>query len=213
MSIFYICDSGIKLCEQPEHIYSPDFVSFTLISASLQEIWSTWEKISHSLELEWPITIKWRTVGYSLEDQKIQEIRLRKEIEGTLGDNGIIKKNIKTKIYSYLDPITTNKNKLKPDELTQHRNTFLILKKSNTDLNTLWDQLSEGDKAVTSKSILNFITTDREVTIVRFLESDTHSTLQLITPAENLNKTTSLLETLKVKKIRYTELPETINNF
>jgi len=86
-------------------------------------------KISHSLALEWPTTIKWRTVGYSLEDQKIQEIRLRKDIESTLGANGVIKKNENTKIYSYLNPTDTLENKLKPDELTQYRNTFLILKK------------------------------------------------------------------------------------
>lgn len=97
MRTFYTCDSGIKLCEQPECKLSADLVSFTLVSASLQDIWSTWKKISHSLSPEWPITIKWRTVGYSLEDQKTQEIRLRKDIESTLGTNGILKKMQKQK--------------------------------------------------------------------------------------------------------------------
>jgi len=212
MRTFYICESGVKLCEQPEYTLSPDFVSFTLISASLQNIWSNWEKISHSLALEWPTTIKWRTVGYSLEDQKIQEIRLRKDIESTLGANGVIKKNENTKIYSYLNPTDTLENKLKPDEPTQYRNTFLILKKIKPDKYLLWDQLSKDDKAVTSKSVFDFMTIDKETLIARFLESDTHSTLQLIAPAENPNKITSLLENLKIKKIKHTELSQTINN-
>lgn len=163
MRTFYICESGIKLCEQPEHTISPDFVSFTLISASLQDIWSTWKKISNSLSLEWPTTTKWRTVGYSLEDQKIQEIRLRKDIESTLGANGILKKNENTKIYSYLDPTDTVKNNLRPDELTQYRNTFLILNKNEPNTDILWDQLSTGDKAVTSKSIFDFMNLDKEL--------------------------------------------------
>jgi hypothetical protein len=58
MRTFYICESGVKPCEQPEYTLSPDFVSFTLISASLQDIWSNWERISHSLAQEWPTTIK-----------------------------------------------------------------------------------------------------------------------------------------------------------
>jgi hypothetical protein len=212
MRTFYICESGVKLCEQPEYTLSPDFVSFTLISASLQDIWSNWEKISYSLAQEWPTTIKWRTVGYSLEYQKIQEIRLRKDIESTLGANEVIKKNENTKIYSYLDPTDTLENKLRPDKLTQHRNTFLILKKIEPDKYLLWDQLSKSDKTVTSKSVFDFMTIDKETIIARFLESDTHSTLQLIAPAETLNKITSLLENLKIKKIKHTELSQTINN-
>lgn len=212
MRTFYIYDSGIKLCEQPELAPSPDFVSFTIISASLQDIWSTWEKISRSLSLEWPTTIKWRTIGYSLEGQKIQEIRLRKDIESTLGANGILKKNAETKIYSYLDPTDTHENRFKPDELTQYRNTFLILKKNTPDLLLLWEQLSKDDKAVTSRSILKFMNFDRETLIARFLESDTHSTLQLIAPAENLKKITSILENLEIRKVTHTEIPEIINN-
>jgi hypothetical protein len=212
MKIFYICDSGIKLHEQPEYTLSPDFVSFTIISASLQDIWSNWETISHSLAQEWPTTIKWRTVGYSLEDQKIQEIRLRKDIESTLGANGILKKNENTKIYSYLDPTDTVKNNLRPDELTQYRNTFLILKKTKPDTDILWDQLSKSDNAVTSKSIFVFMSLDKETLIARFLESDTHSTLQIIAPAQNTNEITTLLESLKIKKIKNTELPQTINS-
>lgn len=212
MRTFYIYDSGIKLCEQPEFAPSPDFVSFTIISASLQDIWSTWKKISRSLSLEWPTTIKWRTIGYSLEDQKIQEIRLRKDIESTLGANGILKKNAETKIYSYLDPTDTHENRFKPDELTQYRNTFLILKKNTPDLILFWEQLSKDDKAVTSRSILKFMNFDRETLIARFLESDTHSTLQLIAPAEKLKKITSILENLEIRKVTHTEIPEMINN-
>jgi len=212
MKTFYICDSGINLCEQPECTLSSDFVSFTLVSASLQDIWSTWKKISHSLSLEWPTTIKWRTVGYSLEDQKIQEIRLRKDIESTLGTNGILKKNAKTKIYSYLDLTDTHENKFEPNELTQHRNTFLILKKSIPDTYLLWDQLSENDKAVTAKSIFNFMTLEKETLIVRFLESDTHSTLQLIAPTEKSNEIKSIIENLEIKKIKNTDLHKIINN-
>lgn len=139
MRTFYIYDPGIKLCEQPEFAPSPDFVSFTIISASLQDIWSTWIKISRSLSLEWPTTIKWRTIGYSLENQKIQEIRLRKDIESTLGANGILKKNAETKIYSYLNPTDTHENRFKPDELTQYRNTFLILKKTPQTYFYFWN--------------------------------------------------------------------------
>ncbi|GGK39484.1 hypothetical protein SAMN04490189_4784 [Pseudomonas koreensis] len=212
MRTFYIYDPGIKLCEQPEFAPSPDFVSFTIISASLQDIWSTWIKISRSLSLEWPTTIKWRTIGYSLENQKIQEIRLRKDIESTLGANGILKKNAETKIYSYLNPTDTHENRFKPDELTQYRNTFLILKKNTPDLLLLLEQLSKDDKAVTSRSILKFMNFDRETLIARFLESDTHSTLQLITPAENLKKITPIFENLEIRKVTHTEIPEIINN-
>jgi 2-polyprenyl-3-methyl-5-hydroxy-6-metoxy-1,4-benzoquinol methylase len=56
------------------------------------------------------------------------------------------------------------------------------------------------------------MTIDKETLIARFLESDTHSTLQLIAPAETLNKITSLLENLKIKKIKHTQLSQTINN-
>lgn len=53
---------------------------------------------------------------------------------------------------------------------------------------------------------------DRETLIARFLESDTHSTLQLITPAENLKKITPIFENLEIRKVTHTEIPETINN-
>lgn len=57
------------------------------------------------------------------------------------------------------------------------------------------------------------MTFDKETLIVRFLESDTHSTLQLIAPAEKSNKIKSILENLEIRKIKHTELHKIINNF
>ncbi|WP_127797582.1 hypothetical protein [Pseudomonas syringae] len=212
MNTFYICEPGIKLCEQPIYTTAPGFVSYSFYSASLSEAWSIWKKLSIALSTEWPVTIKWRTVGDSLEQQKIQEIRLRKDIEKTLGKNGFIKKNEQTKIYSYLNPEKTEKNEINPNELTQYRNTFLILKKQTPDMQALWDQLSNGDKGVTSNSLFNFLTLDREALIGRFLESDTHSTAQLISPIEYHTKINSILEKINITKTTEIDLPTIISH-
>lgn len=213
MSTFYICEPGISFCEQPESIVAPEFVSFTFISASLAETWEIWKDVSQFLASEWPVTVKWRTIGYSLEQQKIQDIRLRREIENTLSQQGIIKKSTQTKIYSYLDITQTQDNKFEAAELTQYRNTILILRNSMPDKNILWDQLSGGDTVVTQQSILSFMTIDREALIGRFLESDTHSTAQLIAPEKHFIKIKSILENLNITEIEKTRLAEIITNF
>ena len=92
MSTFYICEPGIKLWEQPTYTTAPGFITFSFLGPSILEAWATWRKVTNSLAPEWPIVMKWRTVGYSLEQYKTQEVRLRKEIEKTLTDEDLIKK-------------------------------------------------------------------------------------------------------------------------
>ncbi|QXI08332.1 hypothetical protein HU718_011720 [Pseudomonas tensinigenes] len=93
MNKLYTYEPGIQLCEQPTNSLTLDFMSFTIFCASTQELWSVWKEMSEYLATDWPVILKWRTVGYSLEDQKIQEIFLRKDIEKTLKANGFLRKN------------------------------------------------------------------------------------------------------------------------
>lgn len=67
MSIYYTCEPGIKFHETPEQFSDPDFMSIALVAGTLQDLWSTWKAVSNFLAPEWPVTIKWRTIGYSLE--------------------------------------------------------------------------------------------------------------------------------------------------
>ncbi|MBV4488939.1 hypothetical protein HU727_025460 [Pseudomonas sp. SWRI153] len=212
MSTYYTCEPGIKLHEQLEHITDPGFVSFTLVAGTLQDLWPTWKNFSHLIAAEWPVTIKWRTIGYSLEQQKIQEIRLKKEILSNLSPKGFLKKNEKTKIYSYLDPAYTKDISFEPKELTQYRNTMLILKKSEQDLHKIWSELSEYDKTVSVESISKVMTNNRDTFIARFLELDTHSIAQFITPVKNSYEFASILAKLKVTETKVTDLHEIINN-
>lgn len=188
MNKFYTYKPGIQLCEQPTNTLTLDFISFTIFCASTPELWSVLKEMSEYLVTDWPVILKWRTVGYSLEDQKIQEIFLRKDIEKTLKANGLLRKNERSKIYSYISAEKTKSFDFSPKELTQHRNTFLLLRKTEADLLELWSSPSKIDKGVTSQGIYNFLTKNRETIIVRFIESGTHSSTQLIGPAEQSEK-------------------------
>jgi hypothetical protein len=213
MSTFYICEPGIKLWEQPTYTTAPGFITFSFLGPSILEIWATWRKVTNSLAPEWPIVMKWRTVGYSLEQHKIQEVRLRKEIEKTLSNEDLIKKNETSKIYSYIQSSNSLDNKFEPNELTQHRNTILILKKTAPSIPPLWEQLSKADKGISSQNIFNFLTNERETLIGRFIESDTHSIAQLISPIEHSKKIKSIIEELKIIQTSTTEVTDIIQSF
>jgi hypothetical protein len=212
MNIYYTCEPGITFHETPEQLADLNFMSIALIADTLQNLWCTWKDVSHILAPEWPITIKWRTVGYSLEQQKIQEIRLQKEILRSLSPNGILKKNEKTKIYSYVDPTNTNNIIFTPNELTQYRNTILIIKKEKPDLFKVWNQLSENDR-IDVKSIASFLNSNTDTFIARFLESDTHSTAQLIVPEKHSDTVKSILSKLNMQETKTAQLHEIINKF
>lgn len=213
MSTFYICEPGINLWEQPNYIAAPGFITFSFLDASTLKIWATWKEATNILGSEWPIVMKWRTIGYSLEHEKVQELRLRKEIGKSLTEKDLIKRNETSKIYSYIKLKNTQDAKLDPNELTQHRNTILIFKKINPGLDLIWEQLSKADKGISSQSILDFLTNSRETLIGRFIESDTHSAAQLITPIEYSDKIKSLLESLDITEITTAEVPNTIRSF
>jgi hypothetical protein len=213
MSTFYICEPGIRLWEQPIYTTAPGIITFSFLGPSILEVWATWSKATNSLASEWPIVMKWRTVGYSLEQHKIQEVRLRKEIEKTLSDEDLIEKNAISKIYSYIQSSNSLDNNFEPNELTQHRNTILIFKKSTPNLNLIWEQLSKADKGITSQNIFDLLTNSRETLIGRFIESDTHSAAQLIAPIEYGDKIKSLIETLDTIKTIETEVPDIIQSF
>ncbi|WP_454870054.1 hypothetical protein [Pseudomonas lini] len=213
MSTFYTCEPGIKLWEQPSYTAAPGFITFSFLDASTLKIWATWKKVTNNLGSEWPVVMKWRTIGYSLEHEKVQELRLRKEIGKSLAENDLIKKNETSKIYSYIKLNSTQDIKFYPGELTQHRNTMLIFKKSTPNLNLIWEQLSKADKGISSQSIFDFLVNSRETLVGRFIESDTHSAAQLITPIEYSDKIKSLLEGLDVIKIATTEVSGAIQSF
>ncbi|WP_339526255.1 hypothetical protein [Pseudomonas sp. EL_65y_Pfl2_R96] len=213
MSTFYTCEPGIKLWEQPNYTTAPGFITFSFLDASTLKIWAIWKELTNILGSEWPVVMKWRTIGYSLEHEKVQELRLRKEIGGSLTENDLIKKNETSKIYSYIKLNNTQDIKFDPNELTQHRNTILIFKKSPPDLNLIWEQLSKADKGISSQNIFDFLTSSRETLVGRLIESDTHSAAQLITPIEHSDKIRSLIERLDTIKITTTEVPEIIQSF
>ena len=213
MSKFYICEPGIKLWEQPNYTAAPGFITFSFLDASTLKIWATWKEVTKTLGSEWPVVMKWRTIGYSLEHEKAQELRLRKEIGNSLTGKDLIKKNEASKIYSYIKLNNTQDIKFDPNELTQHRNTILIFKKPTPNLNLIWEQLSKADKGISSQNIFDFLTNSRETLIGRFIESDTHSAAQLITPIEYSDKIKSLLESLDITKIPISEVPVVIQNF
>ncbi|MGA5589544.1 hypothetical protein ACPCHW_25160 [Pseudomonas siliginis] len=210
MNIYYTCEPGIKFHETPEHFSAPDFMSIALIAGTLQDLWTTWKAVSNFLAPEWPVTIKWRTIGYSLEQQKIQELRLQKEILTSLSPNGLLKKNEKTKIYSYVDFTNTNDIMFTPNELTQYRNTILILKKEEEDAYKIWSQLSENDR-LNAAAIEKFLKSNRDTLIARFLESDTHSTAHIITSKKYSERITSILSKLNIEEIKPAKLYEIIN--
>ncbi|MGC3935068.1 hypothetical protein [Pseudomonas atacamensis] len=212
MSIYYTCEPGIKFHETPEQFSDPDFMSIALVAGTLQDLWSTWKAVSNFLAPEWPVTIKWRTIGYSLEQQKIQELRLQKEILTSLSPNGLLKKNEKTKIYSYVDFTNTNDITFTPNELTQYRNTILILKKEEEDAYKIWSHLSENDK-LNVAAIAKFLKNNRDTLIARFLESNTHSTAHIITPEKYSERIKSILSKLNIEEIKSTKLYEIINKF
>jgi hypothetical protein len=213
MSKFYICEPGIKLWEQPNYTAASGFITFSFLDASILKIRAIWKEVTHTLGSEWPVVMKWRTIGYSLEHEKVQELRLRKEIGKFLTEKDLIKRNETSKIYSYIKLNNTQDVKLDPNELTQHRNTILIFKKIIPSLDLIWEQLSNADKGISSQSILDFLTNSRETLIGRFIESDTHSVAQLITPIEYSDKIKSLLESLDITKITTTEVPDTTQSF
>jgi hypothetical protein len=181
-----------------------------LIAGTLQDLWTTWKAVSNFLAPEWPVTIKWRTIGYSLEQQKIQELRLQKEILTSLSPNGLLKKNEKTKIYSYVDFTNTNDIMFTPNELTQYRNTILILKKEEEDAYKIWSQLSENDR-LNAAAIAKFLKSNRDALIARFLESDTHSTAHIITSQKYSERIKSILSKLNSEEIKSAKLYEIIN--
>jgi hypothetical protein len=196
MSTFYICEPGIRLWEQSIYTTAPGIITFSFLGPYILEVWATWSKVTNSLE-----------------QHKIQEVRLRKEIEKTLTDEDLIKKNETSKIYSYIQSSNSLDNKLEPNELTQHRNTILIFKKSTPNLNLIWEQLSKADKGITSQNIFDLLTNSRETLIGRFIESDTHSAAQLIAPIEYSDKIKSLIEMLDTIKTTKTEIPDIIQSF
>jgi len=130
MSTFYIYEPGIRLWEQPTYTTALGFMTFSFLGPSILEIWATWKKVTHTLGPEWPVVMKWRTIGYSLEHEKVQDLRLRKEIGRSLTEKDLIKTNKISKIYSYIKLNNTRDVKFNPNELTQHRNTILIFKKN-----------------------------------------------------------------------------------
>lgn len=123
-------------------------MTFSFLDASILKIWATWKEVTNTLGSEWPVVMKWRTIGYSLEHEKVQELRLRKEIGKSLTEKDLIKRNEKSKIYSYIKLNNTQDVKLDPNELTQHRNTILIFKKISPNLDLIWEQLSKADKGI-----------------------------------------------------------------
>jgi hypothetical protein len=161
MTILYTYEPGIKLWEQPNTIGPVNFVTFSFLGANTEEIWPVIQELAGRLAPEFPTTIKWRTVGYSLEDFKVQEMRLRKEIENTLGPTDILRKNTSSKIYSYIQLTNTKKIGFNPAELTQHRNTFLILSATQNNIESIWEQLSRADIGV-SPPKLNYLSSDRK---------------------------------------------------
>lgn len=213
MNVYYTYESGVRFHEQLETLSDSAFLSFTLIGGTRLELWSTWRGFCDLAASEWPVTIKWRTVGYSLEEQKIQEIRLQRQITKSLSPNGFLKKNQKTKIHSYLDFTNTKNIAFDLNELTQHRNTLLILERTQRDPYSIWSQLSENDKTISQVNISRFLKSNRDTFIARFLESDTHSTAQVIILLEHSTKIRSILTTLKTKETNAAKMHDIINNF
>lgn len=121
-------------------------------------------------------------------------------------------KNEKTKIYSYVDFTNTNDITFTPNELTQYRNTILILKKEEEDAYKIWSHLSENDK-LNVAAIAKFLKNNRDTLIARFLESDTHSTAHIITPEKYSERIKSILSKLNIEEIKSTKLYEIINKF
>ncbi|WP_139834264.1 MULTISPECIES: hypothetical protein [unclassified Pseudomonas] len=212
MKTLYACEPGIKLWEQPSSLATPDFVTFSLIDSSIAEIWETWLKFATALASEWPTLMKWRTAGYSIASEKVQELRLRKEIEKTLKKADLLEKNDTTKIYSYIQFNKTQSISFNPNELTQHRNTIIILTKENVDIRSIWRKLCKNDNGITSQGLLDFLIEQHETLIARFIESDIHSAAQIITPSPYSNKIDDTLNNLRLKKIDSIRIPEAIQS-
>jgi hypothetical protein len=212
MNSLYICESGIKLWEQPARTTAPDFTTFSILDNSISDIWANWQKLAEALLLNWPITMKWRTIGHSLEQYKVQELLLRKEISKDLNSADIIKKNEKTKIYSYIQHINIGDTLFNPNELTQYRNTLLLLNKSEPNIEKTWEKLSITDKGVSSDHLANFLCNERESIIGRFIENDTYSVAQIICSAEHRSSIEILLKNIHLRQISAAEIPKAIEN-
>ena len=212
MNSLYICESGIKLWEQPAGTTAPDFTTFSILDESISDIWTDWQKLAEALLLNWPITMKWRTIGHSLEQYKVQELLLRKEISKDLNSTDIIKKNEKTKIYSYIQHINIGDTLFEPNELTQYRNTLLLLNKSEPNIEKTWEKLSITDKGVSSEHLANFLCNERESIIGRFIENDTYSVAQIICSVEHRSRIEILLKNINLRQISAAEIPKAIEN-
>lgn len=212
MNSLYICELGIKLWEQPAHTTAPGLTTISILDKSISDIWATWQELTKTLIIDWPIAVKWRTIGHSLEQHKVQELLLRKEISKDLTSNDIIKKNENTKIYSYAQFISPGDTLFNPSELTQYRNTLLLLIKSAPNLDEIWKKLSIADKGVTPDNIFSFLCSELETVIGRFIEHDIYSAAQIICPIKYSSNIETLLNNMNLQKISASEIPKAIEN-
>ena len=158
-----------------------------------------------------PRTLKWRTVGHSIDGSKVQELKLIKQLKSDLSDDDNLEKNKDSNIYSYIkrQPV----NELDLNSIAQPRYTALLfLPDIEPNNNFIWEKFKNSDKGLEATGIESFLLSCSDLLICRVYESDTHVSVQFIGEVKKVDFLLRILNELKISRANYEGVAKIISN-
>jgi len=213
MKPIYSFESGIKPWEQTTEINDTRFITITIIHRSVNEIVDLWYILVENIAQLLPRTVKWRTIGHSIEGSRVQELKLVKLLKSDLGSEDILEKNNSTNIYSYVKRIKSPLHDFDLHTMTQPKYTVLLfLPETEPNCGSIWKSFKNCDAGLDAKGIEYILHQYCDSLMCRVFESDTYTSCQFIGVVDQINILREKLDYLGVARINKDEIPRLIRN-
>ena len=211
MKPIYLYDVGIKPWEQSATVGNSCFATITIVHRSVSDLFDLWLILAAAINKVLPRTLKWRTVGHSVDGSKVQELKLVKQLKADLSDDDNLEKNRDSNIYSYVKRQSVNELDL--NSITQPRYTALFfLPDGKPNNSAIWEIFKNSDGGLEAKGIESSLRSCNDLLICRLYESDTHVSLQLISEVERVDLLLETLNKLGIARAESGDVAKLINS-
>ncbi len=208
---FYQAD-GIAPIEELTNVNN-EYETITFVFSSMTELSEMWCLISKTWAEKFNNIYKWHSVGFAVgKHSKMQELKLEKKILKSLSSSNFLKKNTKSKIFSYVENISNKVADIDLDHLTAPKYTALLfVKDCQISLEELWSYFSVAESGISANEI-NTILKEMDSTLYcRLLETDVYSFIQLMGRKRDTEEALSTIETFGFYRVNKTDIFKMLN--
>lgn len=213
MKPVYLYDVGIKPWEQTKAVIDSRFATITIVQSSVNELFALWLNIVISISGCLPRTLKWRTVGHSIQGSKIQELKLLKQLKSGLAEDDLLKKNEDSRVLSYIKKVSEPMDEFDLNAITQPLYTILLFLPDGTPtLSSIWNVFKDSDTGLDARGIEASMCICDDMLICRVTETDSHVSAQFIGAVAQIDKLLLQLSNLNITKVDEGEIASIIND-